>query len=127
MVDKNLFYDTIDNKILNAKIFSVLENESPIWRYYYNPEIRIEAGQANYTTTLWNDPIKWSDTMDYKDFTKGEVLTHPLPLKEFGNYGDKFSEDLGALAFKRPSELNALLAVKMSNIINRTKYDFTEQ
>ncbi|CAG8472507.1 11199_t:CDS:2 [Ambispora gerdemannii] len=47
--------------------------------------------------------------MDYKDFTKGEVLTHPLPLKEFGNYGDKFSEDLGKLAFERPGELNALL------------------
>lgn len=67
MVDKNIFYNEVDNKVLNAKIFNVLENESPIWRFYFNPEIRVEAGEARYYTTLWTDPVKWKDDLDYNN------------------------------------------------------------
>src|SRR5438445_3155856 len=64
--------------------------------------------------------------MDYKDFKKGKELQHSLTLKEYGNYGDIFSEDLSALAFQRPEETKQLLKIKMRNIINRMKYDFTK-
>ncbi|CAI2201209.1 6021_t:CDS:2, partial [Funneliformis geosporum] len=58
-------------------------------------------------------------------FKKGRELQHSLTLKEYGNYGDIFSEDLSSLAFQRPDETKQLLKVKMRNIINRMKYDFT--
>ncbi|KLL03437.1 MAG: hypothetical protein MRERV_41c012 [Mycoplasmataceae bacterium RV_VA103A] len=126
MVDKNLFHTTIDNKIVNAKMFNVLENTSPIWNLHYNPSIKVEAGEAKYSTFLWTDPVKWKEDLDYKDFKKGKELQHSLTLKEYGNYGDIFSDDLSGLAFEKPTETKQILNIKMRNILNRMKYDFTE-
>src|SRR5215213_968057 len=64
--------------------------------------------------------------MDYKDFKKGEELQHSLILKEYGNFGDIFSEDLSSLAFQKPTETKQLLKVKMRNIVNRMKHAFTQ-
>ncbi|CAG8567889.1 1907_t:CDS:2, partial [Ambispora leptoticha] len=63
--------------------------------------------------------LRKKEDLDYKDFKKGKELQHSLKLKEYGNYGDIFSDDLSSLAFEKPTETKQILNIKMRNIVNQ--------